>query len=66
MKGRSRRPKPGTKAHRVWAILDAQRKLTGAINAREVYDICTEMEISRETVHSAIGRYKRHYRMTKC
>jgi len=61
LKGRSKRPKHGTKAAKVWEILDIQRKLTGKINTAEVYMICAEMDLSRETVHSAIGRYKKHY-----
>ena len=65
-RGRSKRPKPGTKAYRIWAILDRQRQQNGAIDTREVYEVCcVELDMSRETVHSAIGRYKKHYRMTQ-
>jgi hypothetical protein len=60
---RTKRPKPGTIAARVWHILDMQRQSTGDITATEVYSICKEMGLNRETVHSAIGRYKKHYGM---
>jgi len=58
---RTKRPKPGTVAHSVWQILDMQRQSTGSIKGAEVYRICNEMGLNRETVHSAIARYKKHY-----
>lgn len=61
--GRSRRPQPGTTAHRIWAMLDFQRGQLGDIETAEIYSMCEPLEIPRETVKSCIFRYKKHHRM---
>lgn len=58
----SKRPTRGTKAHLVWTVLDAQRKIDASLKSSEVYEICCEgMNIPRETVKSNIRRYRRYY-----
>lgn len=58
---RVQRPKPGTVAHTVWAILDVQRKMTGEIDRAGCFAITDDMDLNRETVKNSIFRYRQHH-----
>jgi uncharacterized protein YxjI len=57
------RPKPGTVAYTVWAILDMQRKVDGEINRQDCFEITDQMGHKRETVKNAIYRYRDRYNL---